>query len=149
MKKLAIIAILTVATGIASATDIGVRGSRNFNANVDSAGITVDQKLFGNVGIEGAFDRSTRGPVDVNRYSVLGTYDMTKVGNATLIAKAGAAFVDKSAGKDGYAAVAGLGVSYPVTKTVSLVTDYSYQKGQTRVKQANGGTVSAGVKVSF
>jgi outer membrane autotransporter protein len=147
MKKLAIMAILATAAITASATDIGVRYVNNGNTLADSTGFTLGQK-FGNVGAELAFDRSATGAKN-DRYSLLGSYDVTTVLGATVAAKAGASFVQPSVGESGYAAVVGAGVSYPLTKSVSAVADYSYQHGQDRVKEFNGNAVSVGVKFSF
>lgn len=150
MKKLAIIAALIAVTGVASATDLGVRGGRNFGSDTNSVGITLGQKFgaFGALGAELAFDRGTS-PVSGNRYSLIGSYDVVKYHGVTFTVKAGAAIVEPSDSDNGYAAIAGLGVSYPVYKNVSLVADYSYQSGQDRVRQFNGNTLTAGIKYSF
>lgn len=147
MKKLAIIATLMAATGIASATDLGLRGGRNFGSDTNSVGITLGQK-FGTFGAELAFDRGTS-PVSGNRYSLIGTYDAAKYQDVTFTAKAGAAIVEPSQGDNGYAAIAGVGVSYPVYKNVNLVADYSYQLGQDRVRQFDGSALTVGIKYSF
>jgi len=148
MKKLAIMTALVLAAASASALEVGVRGVHTGNDTADMVGVTVDQK-FGKVGVEGAFDRSTRGVANVNRWSLVGSYDVAKVAGLTVSAKAGLAFVDPSVGENGYAALVGVGASYPLTKKVSLVADYAFQKGQTRVAGFNANNVSAGVKVSF
>lgn len=148
MKKLAIIAILATMAAAASATDIGVRADRNTSTGADALGVTVGQS-FGAFGAEAAYDRSTVGSVNVNRYSLVGSYDVAKLAGVTLAAKVGGAFIDPSAGKTGYAGTVGIGASYPVAKNVKLVADYAYQEGQDRVRGYNGNTVSAGVKYSF
>ena len=50
---------------------------------------------------------------------------------------------------DGYAALVGAGVSYPLSKTVALTADYRYQAGQSKVSQFDGSTVAFGAKYSF
>jgi outer membrane autotransporter protein len=147
MKKLAIIAALMAVTGVASATDLGVRAGRNFGSDTNSVGITLGQK-FGDFGAELAFDRGTS-PVSGNRYSLVGSYDVVKYHDVTFAAKAGAAIVDASQSGNGYAAIVGVGVSYPVYKNISLVADYSYQLGQDRVRQFDGSALTAGIKYSF
>jgi outer membrane autotransporter protein len=147
MKKLAIIAALMAVTGAASATDLGLRGGRNFGSDTNSVGVTLGQK-FGDFGAELAFDRGTS-PVSGNRYSLIGSYDVAKYHGVTFTVKAGAAIVEPSDSDNGYAALAGFGVSYPVYKNVSLVADYSYQQGQDRVHKFNGNTLTAGIKYSF
>ena len=148
MKKFALIATLALAAGVASAADFGARVGRNGGTETQNAGITVGQK-FGSLGAEAAFDRSTDGKLNVNRYSLVGSKDVAGFAGVTFAVKAGAAYIDPSKGADGYAGLVGVGATYPVAKNVSLVADYAYQKGQARVRQFNGNTVSAGVKVSF
>ena len=43
----------------------------------------------------------------------------------------------------------GVGVSYPLTKQVSLTGDYRYQVGQSRVSAFDGNAFYAGVKYAF
>lgn len=153
MKKLAIIAVLALAAVSASATDVGLRvgrvaGTESSVAGVTTVGATVGQH-FGAIGAEVAYDRAMVGATSLSRYSVVGSYDVAKVAGATVAAKAGAVFIDPTVGANGYAALIGAGVSYPLTKNVSLVADYAYQVGQNRVKLFNGNTVSVGTKYSF
>lgn len=147
MKKLVIMSVLAVAAVSASAVDFGVRGTHTVDAVADSMGVTVGQK-FGAIGVEGSFDRATRGSTNTNRFGLVGSYDMVKVVGVTIAPKVGVAFVDPN-GVNGYAVTVGVGASYPLLKNVSLVADYSYQRGQDRVRAFNGNQVSAGVKYSF
>jgi opacity protein-like surface antigen len=150
MKKLAIASIFSLAAVTASAVEVGVNGSYDFGGSNErpGAGITVGEK-FGKVGVTAGFDRYTKG-TDQNKWSLVGSYDVATVAGATVAVKAGAVYLD-NAGKtaDGYAALVGAGVSYPLTKTVSLTADYRYQAGQTRVDQFNGNSVALGAKYSF
>ena len=153
MKKLAIMAILAIAAISASATDLGLRAGRIGGVDTNAAGIaavgvTVGQQ-FGVYGAELAFDRANVGTTNLDRYSLVGSYDVTKIAGATVALNAGAAYIRPTIGTDGYAALVGVGISYPLTKTVSLVADYAYQAGQARVNAYNGNTVSIGTKYSF
>lgn len=148
MKKLAIIAILAATMGAATATEIGLRASRNTSAGLNGTGITLN-KSFGQFGVEASADRTVVDAGSLTRFGVLGTMDVAKVGGVTLTAKAGAAYIDPSVGKAGYTGVVGLGASYPVAKNVSLVADYSFQQGQARVSGFNGNNLSVGVKYAF
>lgn len=148
MKKIIALTALAIAATTASALEVGVRGVHNKDSLGNMLGVTVNQK-FGTFGVEGAMDRSTRGFGNVNRWTVLGTYDLTKFQGATISAKAGFAHLDPSVGPNGGALVAGVGASLPMTKTVSLVADYAYQKGQERVRRFDGNNLSLGVKVAF
>jgi len=150
MKKLAIASILALAAVTASAVEVGVNGSYDFGGSNErpGAGITIGEK-YGKVGVTAGFDRYTKG-TDQNKWSLVGSYDVATVAGATVAVKAGATYID-NAGKtaDGYAALVGAGVSYPLTKTVSLTADYRYQAGQSRVNTFDGGTFAVGAKYSF
>lgn len=149
MKKLAIMAMLAVATISASAVEVGVRGTRNADSSADTVGVTVGQK-FGATSVEGAFDRTTRGAVNVNKISLVGGYDVAKVAGVTVTPKVGVALIDPANdGLNGYAALVGVGASLPLTSKVNLVADYAYQRGQDRVRAFNGNQVSIGAKYSF
>jgi opacity protein-like surface antigen len=150
MKKLAIASVLALAAASASAVEVGVNGSYDFGGANDrpGAGITVGEK-FGKVGVTAGFDRYTKG-TDQNKWSLVGSYDVATVAGATVAVKAGAMYID-NAGRvaDGYAAVVGAGVSYPLNKTVALTADYRYQAGQSRVNTFDGSTLLVGAKYSF
>jgi outer membrane autotransporter protein len=150
MKKLALVAILAATlSGAVSAAEFGINTGRNAGVDSNFVGMTLSKKVDGVFGVEGSVDRTTSGAVRVNRYSLLGTYELAKFNNVTVSAKGGVAYVNPGMGENGYAAVVGLGVSYPLTKTVSLVGDIQHQGGQNRISQYNGNIVSAGLKVSF
>jgi len=147
--KLTLVAALLAASGIASAIEVGINAGRTFASDDrNSTGITIGQKT-GAVGIEAGFD-AFRSGVDQNRWSLIGSYDVTKVAGATVAVKAGGAWLDnKGTTSDGYTALVGAGASYPITKQLALTADYKYQIGQKRVDQFNGGNIAAGLKYSF
>ena len=148
MKKLAIASLLALAAISASAVEVGITGSQDF-ANTDRSGygVTLGQQ-YGSFNVTAGFDRYTTG-IDLNKYSLVGGYDVTKIGTATLTAKAGVAYLDQKGANDGYAALVGAGVSIPVTKQVAATVDYRYQAGQSRVNSLNGSSVLVGAKYSF
>jgi opacity protein-like surface antigen len=147
MKKV-ILATALLAAFSAHAVEMGVNGSVD-TANTDRTGygVTIGQK-FDKVGVTAGFDRYSNG-TDLDKYTVMGSYDVTKIGSATLAVKAGAAYLNQKTGSDGYAALVGAGVSIPVTTKIAATVDYRYQAGQSRVKSLDGSTVSAGLKYSF
>lgn len=148
MKKLAIMVALTVAMVSASAVEIGIRGIHNDKSSADLVGVTVGQK-YGNIGVEGSFDRSTRGPTNVNRLGFSASYDVATVYGLTFAPKVGVALVDPSVSHNSTALLAGVELSYPLLKNVTLVGNYTYQHGQGEYNVLNGNAVSAGVKYSF
>jgi opacity protein-like surface antigen len=148
MKKVILIASLLAFAGIASAVEVGVNGSVDF-ANTDrtGGGVTVGEH-FGKFSVTAGFDRYTKGN-DLDKYSVVGGYDITKIGSATLTAKAGASYLNQKTGADGYAALVGAGVSVPVTDKIAATVDYRYQAGQSRVNNLNGSSILVGAKYAF
>ena len=150
MKKLAIASVLAFAALSASAVEVGVNGSYDFGGSNErpGAGITIGEK-FGKFGVTAGFDRYTK-TTDQDKYSLVGSYDVATIAKTTVAVKAGAAYLSNTSGvADGYAALVGVGTSYPITKAVALTADYRYQAGQSRVNQFDGSTVAFGAKYSF
>ena len=127
---------------------VGVRGTHSSGADLSLVGATVGRK-FGKFGAEISFDRSTRGTENLNRWSLVGSYDMAKFGPVSVAAKAGVASMDPARARSGGAVLAGLGASYPLTKNVALVGDYYYQKGADRISATDGNYFSFGAKYTF
>jgi opacity protein-like surface antigen len=151
MKKTLIAAAMLMAiAGSAMALDVGVTlGS----ADVDShqyqgfAGVTVGQK-YGSFGVIAGYER-TNVSAGQSRYSLTGSYDVLKFGKATVVAKAGAVYLDNNTVTNGWAGQVGAGVVYPLTEKVAATVDYRYQAGQSSVNQFNGNSLSAGLQYSF
>ena len=147
MKNI-ILATALLASMSAQAVELGINASRD-TANSDRTGygLTIGQK-YDKVGITAGFDRYTTG-IDLNKYTLVTSYDVTKVGAATIAVKGGVAYLDQKGTTDGYAALIGAGVSYPLSKQVALTVDYRYQAGQSKISSLDGGTISAGLKYAF
>jgi opacity protein-like surface antigen len=149
MKKLLIASTIALAATAASALEVGVTATRDYAAtNRNTAGITVGQKV-GALGVTVGAERTTVGANDQNRYTVVAGYDLVKLGTVTVTPKVGGAYVANQTGADGYALVAGVGASYPITKTIAATVDYARQIGQDRIESANGNRFTAGVKYNF
>ena len=150
MKKIAIATLLAFAAISASAVEVGVNGSYDFGSPTErpGAGITIGEK-FGKFGVTAGFDRYTKN-TDQNKYSLVGSYDVATIAKTTIAVKAGAAYISNTGNvADGYAALVGVGASYPITKQIAATVDYRYQAGQRRVNQLDGSTVLIGAKYSF
>jgi opacity protein-like surface antigen len=147
MKKIILVTALLASMG-AQAVELGINASRD-TANSDRSGygFTIGEK-YDKVGITAGFDRYTTG-TELNKYTLVGSFDVAKFGASTVAVKGGAAYVDQKNTTDGYAALIGAGVSYPVSKQVALTADYRYQAGQSRISSLDGSTISAGLKYSF
>ena len=149
MKKVLFATLATLALS-ASAVEVGVNGLRDYSGTSDRTGygVTLGDK-FGAIGLEAGYNRFTQGSNDQDRYSVVGSYDVTKVGPVTLAVKAGVAYLNNQTGSNGYAVTAGVGASVPVYKSLAATLDYRRQEGQSRVSAFDGNQVAVGLKYSF
>ena len=149
MKKILFATLATLALS-ASAVEVGVNGLRDYSGTSDRTGygVTLGDK-FGAIGVEAGYNRFTQGTNDQDRYSVVGSYDVTKVGPVTLAVKAGVAYLNNQTGSNGYAVTAGVGASVPVVKNLAATVDYRRQEGQNRVSAFDGNQVAVGLKYSF
>ena len=148
MKKILFATLATLAFS-ASAVEFGVNGTRDYSGTDRTGyGVTLGEK-FGAVGVEAGYNRFTQGTNDQDRYSVVGSYDVTKIGPVTLAVKAGVAYLDNQTGANGYALTAGVGASVPVVKNLAATVDYRRQEGQNRVSAFDGNQVAVGLKYSF
>jgi hypothetical protein len=154
MKKLAIIALLASATTLASAATVEVelRGGRNFGSDQSYGGIEVGRKE-GIHAISLAYDRAASkgdpGTYSWNRYTLSYTRDLGKIGNTTVTFKPGFAVIDPSKGPTGNALIFDMGISHPITSNVAFVADLGYQFGNKKVRQYDGGQLTAGLNFSF
>ena len=179
MKKFAIASILAVTAISASALEIGVTAGTNYaksngadcgfvvgpstctqGTDRTEYGVTIGEK-FGKVGVTAGFARSNGGssitqPTDgayrdqvQDRYSLTAGYDVAKFGHVTITPKVGVSYLNNARDTDGYAMTVGVGVSFPVTKQVSVGLDIARQYGQDRVNQYDGNRAAAGLKYRF
>ena len=153
MKKFAIASILALAAVSASAVELGVVATRGDTTGDtrNYAGVTLGQQ-FGVLNATAGFERSTVGTQgDQNRWSLVGGYDIVKVGSVTVTPKIGYAYLDNQATgvASGSAGTLGVGFSVPVAKKVTMGLDYAYQRGQDRVSQFDGNRVSVSARYAF
>lgn len=153
MKKALLALALTALAGTASAADVGVYGGRLFangTQDLNIVGISAGEK-FGKIGVQATADRSTTTRTNLNRYTASVSYDVAKFGQLQTNVRAGVAYLDpqNQTVSNGGAGFVGAGVAYPVTKKISAVADYAYQKGNNITKAYNGSIVTGGFKYSF
>ncbi len=150
MKKIAIASIIALAATAASALEVGVVGTRTNTDSQDrnSAGVTVGNS-YGRLNATAGFERATTGINDQDRWSLVGGFDVAKLGLVTITPKVGVAYLDNQHGADGYAMTVGVGASVPVTKQISLTADVARQYGQDRVKSFDGDRFTVGLKYRF
>jgi len=149
LKKILFVALSTLALS-ASAVEVGVNGTRDYSGTSDRTGygLTLGEK-FGAVGVEAGYDRFTQSTNDQNRYSLVASYDVTKIGPVTIAVKGGVAYLNNQTVSNGYAVTAGVGASVPVVKNLAATVDYRRQEGQNRVNAFDGNQVAVGLKYSF
>ena len=149
MKKVLFATLATLALS-ASAIEVGVNGTRDYSGTSDRTGygVTLGQK-FGAVGVEAGYDRFTQSTNDQDRYSLVASYDVTKIGPVTIAVKGGVAYLDNQTVANGYAVTAGVGASVPVAKNLAATLDWRRQQGQKNVNAFDGNQISAGLKYSF
>lgn len=150
MKKFAIASLIALAATAASALEVGVTTTTDYSAADKRAGygFTVGQS-FGKFSASTGFERFQKGENDQDRLSVVGGYDVAKLGSVTITPKLGVAYLKNQTTESGYALTVGVGASLPVTKSVSLTVDAARQYGQERVQAFDGNRVTAGLKYTF
>lgn len=149
MKKIAIASLMALAATTASALELGFVGTRDYSGvDRNGGGITLGQS-YGKTNVTAGFERTTVGINDQNRWSLVGGYDVAKVGPLTITPKVGVAHLDNQRGADGYAMTLGVGASVPVNRKVSLTADVTRQYGQDRVQSFDGNRVTLGAKYKF
>jgi hypothetical protein len=149
MKKLVITTVLALAATAASAVEVGVTAARVYgDQDRNFGGITIGEH-YGKLSATVGFERSTAGNNDIDRLSLVGGYDVAKIGSVVVTPKLGVAYLDRQVGADGYALTVGIGASVPVSKQVRLGVDVARQYGQDRVDTLNGNRVGFSAKYSF
>lgn len=150
MKKIAIASLIALAATTASALEVGVTSTTDYSDTSarQGFGVTVGQS-YGKLSATAGFERFTKGENDQDRYSLVGGYEVAKLGPATVAVKTGVAYLNNQVGVNGYAMTVGAGISVPVTKQVSVNVDAARQYGQERVNQFDGNRVTAGVSYRF
>lgn len=148
MKKFILGTAMAIAASAASAADIGVTATRDYNSLRNGGGINVGHNM-GDTRLSVGVERFTRGNNDLDRYNLTAAHPVVKTKFGNLSVLGGGAYLNNQVGKDGFALFAGVGYSYPVTKTVSFGLDVTRQFGQDRVKSADGNAVTAGLTFKF
>jgi hypothetical protein len=149
MKKILVGSVIALSALSAAALDFGVQAGRDYaGSNRNFAGLTVGNTM-GSLSVTAGFQRTAVTNNDQNRWSLIAGYDLAKVGPVTVTSVVGVAFLDNQSSANGMAVTGGVAASMPITKNVSGVVDYSYQAGQSRVNQFNGGRVTTGLRYKF
>lgn len=157
MKKTLLATLLATYVLGASALELGINGSsdRSDTDHKDAGiGLTVGEH-FGPLSATAGADYYQK--TGTTKLSAVAGYDVFKTGPVTGTVKVGALYLDQQSNQynsnkaTGWAGVAGAGVAVEVAKNVALTADYRYQASESdsRIKQFNGNTYVAGVKVSF
>ena len=154
MKKVLLALALSLGLiGAASAVEVGVNGGVVTGGNDGGiAGVTVGEK-FGKFGVDAGFARGWQDVTTSDRWTLVGGYDVAKVAGITVTPKIGYAYLNNSSTTaanrtpSASAGLVGLGVSYPVTKQVSVTADYAYQFSSN--SNNTGNVITGGLKYKF
>lgn len=149
MKKFFAITALSLVTLSASALEVGITGGRDFSGSDRNYGGVTLARSMGPVSVALGVTRTAVGANDQNRWSVVGGYDVARVGPVTITPTLGVAYLDNQRTDNGLALAAGVEASMPVTKKVRAVVDWSHQVGQSRVSASDGNRVGVSVRYKF
>ena len=139
MKKIVIASILATAALAASAVEVSA--VHDYTAGKDGFRV--------GAGVAGLDVTATHVENTYNRFAVGKTFDLTKVGAATISATVAGVYQDTNSGQNGYGVTGGLKASIPVTQKVSAFVGAERFAGQDRVKAFNGTTTQIGLSYKF
>lgn len=152
MKK-SLFALLMVASGFASAVEVGVNAGGVSGGNAGGiVGVTVGEK-FGKFGVDAGFAQGWQDVTTTNRWTLVGGYDIAKIAGVTITPKVGYAYLNNSSTTalnrtpSASAALVGVGASLPIAKNIAATADYAYQFSGN--SNNTGNVLTAGVKYSF
>ena len=150
MKKTLIAAsFLALAISSASALEVGVQIGRDFAGdNRNYGGVTVGQSI-GTMTVSAGYQRTAVGDNNQNRWSLVGGYDLLNVRSVRVTPTVGVAYLNNQKANNGLAVTVGAEASVTLAKNLEGVVDYTYQMGQSKVKQYDGSRVGAGVRFNF
>jgi hypothetical protein len=154
MKKVLLALALSLGLiGTASAVDVGVNAGGVSGGNAGGlVGVTLGEH-FGKFSVDAGYARGWQQVTTVDRWTLVGGYDVTKVAGITVTPKVGYAYLNNSSTTaqnrtpSASAALVGVGLSYPVTKKIAATADYAYQFSGN--SNNIGNVLTAGVKYSF
>ena len=148
MKKLVIIAALLAAFN-ASAFEVGVNGGGVSGSQAGGlAAVTAGQK-WDRVGVEAGYGQAWLNNATQNRWTLVGSYDVYRAEQFTLVGKVGYAYLNNQNTPSGSAATVGVGAVVPINNQWAATLDYAYQMSASGVTQFNGNVITAGVKYTF
>jgi len=149
MKKIAIATMIALSAITASAVEVGVTAARDYVGDGrTSYGVTVGES-FGKFKATAGFSRAVAVINEQDRWSLVGSYDVTKFGPVTMSTNVGGAYLQNKIGDTGYALTVGVGASMPIANKVNLTVDLRRQFGQDRVQAFDGNTITAGLVYKF
>jgi opacity protein-like surface antigen len=154
MKKFALATLLAVMAATAGAVEVGIIGGETFQSNSHTnnpAGVTVGES-FGKFGVTAEIDHNfkKKNSTESNNFDLVGSYEVVKLGSASVGIKAGVGYVDSRNGQpNGYEGLVGAGVTIPVTQKISATADYRYAKAQDRISSQTGNQALIGIKYAF
>jgi len=147
MKKVLAAIAIAAAAGTASAADLTVNYNRDTSNKINGGGLALSASVE-KATVAVTFDRFAKG-TDVDSYGVLGSYEIFKLGKLGVSGQLGLSYLDVERGRNGFAGTVGLGVSYPITKKISIVADANRIMPEDKIKSQEATIVSMGIRTSF
>lgn len=146
MKRVLFVTLTTLALS-ASATEVNVNDIRDYLSRANY--VVAVGKKFGKFGVEADYNRFAQIANYQDRYSLVNSYDIAKVGSVTFAVKGGVAHLNNQTSSNGYALTAGVGASVPIYENLAATIDYRRQEGQNRVSTFDGNQFIIGLRHSF
>lgn len=148
MKKMLCTLAAFTLVSTANAADLTVVYNRDETHKVNGAGISLG-KTFGGLNYSVSIDRFAKKNNDIDMFSVNASYEIIKVLGMGVSPGVGLGYLRQEQGKNGVVMNAGVGLSYPITKKFSVVTDFYRTYGQESIKNTNATVASVGIKTTF
>ena len=147
MKKVLLAIAIAAAAGTASAADLTVNYNRDTTHGTNGGGLALSSSVQ-KVTVGVSVDRYKKG-TDVDAYGLTAGYEMFKIGKLGVSGLLGATYLDVERGRSGFAGTVGLGVAYPLTKTLAVVAEANRIMPEIKIKSQEATIVSVGLRTSF
>lgn len=147
MKKVLLAIAIAAAAGTASAADLTVNYNRDTTHGTNGGGLALSSSVQ-KVTVSASVDRYKKG-TDIDAYGLTAGYEMFKLGSLGVSGLLGVNYLDVERGRSGFAGTVGLGVAYPITKTVAIVAEANRIMPENKIKAQEATIVSMGIRTSF
>jgi hypothetical protein len=148
MKKSLISLAILATVSAANAVEFGVGYTRDITNEINGYGVSVTQS-WKKWSLGAQADRFEVVGGNQDQFTVVAGHEIAKVHKLVIDAHAGATYIQSEVGKDGLVPVAGLSVSYPIIKNMSIAADVRRAIRIEDLKQYEGTSLGVGIKYKF